>query len=220
MPVKAKNKRKQIKKKTLNRKVSSKKKKVLSKKKKSTIIKKKKTLKSKKKVKKSIKKQKNTKSSKNIKLKKSSLAEKKVIKSSVKPIRKKREKKVINFDDYIKGIVTKLIEKYKTDGIYTNKIIEKKIPKKFRIPENVLKVTNVLKQSNLTIVSEEEAAELVKHEKESKQSSEGSGEDNKKQSGKTDDPVRLYLRDMGAVELLSREGEIAIAKELKLEEKK
>ena len=31
---------------------------------------------------------------------------------------------------------------------------------------------------------------------------------------KTDDPVRLYLRDMGAVELLSREGEIAIAKRI------
>ena len=36
----------------------------------------------------------------------------------------------------------------------------------------------------------------------------------KKQTGKTDDPVRLYLRDMGAVELLSREGEIAIAKRI------
>ena len=36
----------------------------------------------------------------------------------------------------------------------------------------------------------------------------------KKQTGKTDDPVRLYLRDMGSVELLSREGEIAIAKRI------
>ena len=42
----------------------------------------------------------------------------------------------------------------------------------------------------------------------------------KKQTEKTDDPVRLYLRDMGAVELLSREGEIAIAKELKLVERR
>ena len=30
----------------------------------------------------------------------------------------------------------------------------------------------------------------------------------------TDDPVRMYLREMGAVELLSREGEIAIAKRI------
>jgi RNA polymerase primary sigma factor len=31
---------------------------------------------------------------------------------------------------------------------------------------------------------------------------------------RTDDPVRLYLREMGSVELLSREGEIAIAKRI------
>ena len=31
---------------------------------------------------------------------------------------------------------------------------------------------------------------------------------------KTDDPVRMYLREMGSVELLSREGEIAIAKRI------
>ena len=32
---------------------------------------------------------------------------------------------------------------------------------------------------------------------------------------KSDDPIRMYLREMGGVELLSREGEIAIAKELR-----
>ena len=34
----------------------------------------------------------------------------------------------------------------------------------------------------------------------------------KEPSERTDDPVRIYLREMGSVELLSREGEIAIAK--------
>ena len=33
-----------------------------------------------------------------------------------------------------------------------------------------------------------------------------------KSSDKSDDPIRMYLREMGGVELLSREGEIAIAK--------
>ena len=33
-------------------------------------------------------------------------------------------------------------------------------------------------------------------------------------TGRTDDPVRMYLREMGSVELLSREGEIAIAKRI------
>ena len=74
--------------------------------------------------------------------------------------------------------------------------------------------------SKIKIYSEEEAKELINISKEASKSDENSEEEEKKQTGKTDDPVRLYLRDMGAVELLSREGEIAIAKELRLEEKK
>ena len=35
-----------------------------------------------------------------------------------------------------------------------------------------------------------------------------------KTSDKSDDPIRMYLREMGGVELLSREGEIAIAKRI------
>src|SRR5207253_1728971 len=39
-----------------------------------------------------------------------------------------------------------------------------------------------------------------------------SGAGAKEPAERTDDPVRMYLREMGSVELLSREGEIAIAK--------
>ena len=130
-----------------------------------------------------------------------------------KKLIKKREKKIINFDDYIKGIVTKLIEKYKVDGVYTNKIVQKGIPKKFRIPENISKVENFLKKNDIKIISDEEAAELDKLNEDTKNSNDEINEE-KKQTGKTDDPVRLYLRDMGSVELLSREGEIAIAKRI------
>ena len=108
-----------------------------------------------------------------------------------------------------------MIGKHKIDGIYTLKIIEKAVPKRFRISENVNKIENILKSSNVTIVTEEEATELIKTAKEEKKKSDEGNEDKeKKQTGKTDDPVRLYLRDMGAVELLSREGEIAIAKRI------
>ena len=132
-----------------------------------------------------------------------------------KVARKKREKKVVNFDDYIQEIVTKLIGKYKVDGVYTPKKIEKGVPKKFRIPENVTKVTDFLKKNKITIVSEAVANQIKKNkEEEAAGSSDESGEEEKKQTGKTDDPVRLYLRDMGSVELLSREGEIAIAKRI------
>ena len=132
-----------------------------------------------------------------------------------KTLKKTIVKKEINFDNYTKEIVTKLIGKHKKNGIYTLKIIEKAVPKKFRIPENVNKIYNILKSSDVTIVTEEEATELIKAAKEEKKKSGDGAEDKeKKQTGKTDDPVRLYLRDMGAVELLSREGEIAIAKRI------
>ena len=127
----------------------------------------------------------------------------------------KKQKKVILFDDHIKEVITKLLDKHKVDGIYTKKIIEKAIPKKFRIPENVSKVEVFLKKNNISILSEAAAVALIKAAKEDKsKSDDDSGEEEKKQTGKTDDPVRLYLRDMGAVELLSREGEIAIAKRI------
>ena len=38
--------------------------------------------------------------------------------------------------------------------------------------------------------------------------------DEDKSTDKSDDPIRMYLREMGGVELLSREGEIAIAKRI------
>ena len=43
---------------------------------------------------------------------------------------------------------------------------------------------------------------------------EGSSKDEGKTIEKSDDPIRMYLREMGGVELLSREGEIAIAKRI------
>ncbi len=128
---------------------------------------------------------------------------------------KKIPKAISGFDEKIKEIFAKLINKHKIDGIYTQKIIEKAIPKKFRLEENIKKFTDLITSNNIKIHSEEEAKELITLAKEqTAKSEEGSDKQEKKQTGKTDDPVRLYLRDMGAVELLSREGEIAIAKRI------
>jgi len=226
MAIKKINKKKSVKNKALKKKVSVKSK-SLKKSTKHKVVKKKnltrknKDIKRKKPLKKVLSKKLTKKilvaKSKKIKNKKN-LVKKKYLKTTTNKeytIRKKREKKIINFDDYLKNIVTKLIEKHKVDGVYTSKIIEKGVPKKFRIPENVLKVEKFLKQNNFTILSEEEASELVKASKDDSQSStEEIEKSEKKQAGKTDDPVRLYLRDMGTVELLSREGEIAIAKRI------
>jgi len=216
-------KKKIVKKKKSLLKKSSQKKKVVkktiskktSKQKKKTLIKKKTKTKKNSKIKKVTQKKtisKKKKTNKNIKIKTNKI-KKNTTKAEVKT--QKKQKKVVSFDDHIKAIIAKLLAKYKVDGIYTLKIIEKAVPKKFRTQDNVSKVEQFLKNNNITIFSEKEASALIKSAKEDKsKNDEESGEDEKKQTGKTDDPVRLYLRDMGAVELLSREGEIAIAKRI------
>ena len=212
-------KKKSIKKKILKKKVAKRttikkttKKKLISKK---SIKKTKQDLKKTKKTKIKIPTVKKTKSLKKNKVKKKIFDHKIKNSKKEKEIKtSKRIKKELNFDDYIKDVITKLFDKYKVDGIYTSKIVEKAVPKKFRIPENVEKVKNILKETGISILSEEEAAALIKASKEEQNKSEEDSGAEKKQTGKTDDPVRLYLRDMGAVELLSREGEIAIAKRI------
>src|SRR6266704_2416631 len=57
--------------------------------------------------------------------------------------------------------------------------------------------------------SESESGELVEVQQKVPAKSEA-----KEPTERTDDPVRMYLREMGSVELLSREGEIAIAKRI------
>ena len=143
------------------------------------------------------------------------LVKKELLKKDKIVTKVKKEKSKPDFEKYIKEVIAKLLEKNKIDGIYTAKKIEKAIPKKFRDSENYNKVEGLLKSQGISIITEEEAAELKKAAKEEKnKNDEGENSDEKKQAGKTDDPVRLYLRDMGAVELLSREGEIAIAKRI------
>ncbi len=210
-------------KKKKKKKIIKKKKKVVSSKKnksKKKIAKNKKLVKKKILKKKTVTKKSNLKKSKN-KLKKKKIINKKTVakKNQKKDIiekkqRKKREKKVINFDDHIKTIVAKLLDKHKVDGIYTTNIVAKGIPKKLRLPENISKVEEVLKKNKISILTEDEVAELKKLQTNESSGPDESATDEKKQTGKTDDPVRLYLRDMGSVELLSREGEIAIAKRI------
>src|ERR1700709_443480 len=63
--------------------------------------------------------------------------------------------------------------------------------------------------------TEDGEAPVVKPEKaEEEEAEEQTGNVDEASLGRTDDPVRMYLREMGSVELLSREGEIAIAKRI------
>ena len=140
-------------------------------KKKKKVVKKKKVLSKKKsQIKKNLKKKKTpvktnkTRKTKTIKKTKKLITNEKLNKSKIKTLKEDKPKKIpkaiSGFDEKIKEIFAKLINKHTVDGIYTQKIIEKAIPKKFRVPENVSKVEEFLRNNKVTIVSEKEAAEL------------------------------------------------------------
>jgi RNA polymerase primary sigma factor len=80
----------------------------------------------------------------------------------------------------------------------------------------------MLSESGITVVEAEEGedgdspkpATAKSEDGEDKEEEESGGNVDEDTIGRTDDPVRMYLREMGSVELLSREGEIAIAKRI------
>ncbi len=99
----------------------------------------------------------------------------------------------------------KLLERGKARGFITHEELKKSLGKRNSNTESLEKavvsifdnlITLVKQKSDFKVKSKEE---VVKSEKTSERS---------------DDPIRMYLREMGGVELLSREGEIAIAKRI------
>src|SRR5215467_13683494 len=71
-----------------------------------------------------------------------------------------------------------------------------------------------LSEAGINVVESEEGEDAVAAEAAAEEEAESRGNVDDDDIGRTDDPVRMYLREMGSVELLSREGEIAIAKRI------
>jgi RNA polymerase primary sigma factor len=92
-------------------------------------------------------------------------------------------------------------------GFITYDELGKALGKRNLTNENVEKAFVHIFDSKVSLVQKKSDFKLSK-KKESTQS------DDDKSSDKSDDPIRMYLREMGGVELLSREGEIAIAKRI------
>ena len=108
--------------------------------------------------------------------------------------------------------VKKLISKGKEKGYLTYTELEKVLnPQKLSI-EKIEDIQAIISDLGISLVDSDEDV----NETDSENKNQLVKEDNPKESelGRTDDPVRMYLREMGNVELLSREGEIAIAKRI------
>ena len=101
----------------------------------------------------------------------------------------------------------RLLDKGKHRGFITYEELGKSLGKRNSTQENLEKAFIVLVDDKITLVEKKSQYQSNK-KKETSVSSE------EKTSDKSDDPIRMYLREMGGVELLSREGEIAIAKRI------
>ncbi|AXJ94209.1 MULTISPECIES: RNA polymerase sigma factor RpoD [unclassified Sphingomonas] len=122
--------------------------------------------------------------------------------------------------------VKKLIARAKKRGYITYDQLNEAIPQGEMSSDQLEDIMAALNEMGVNIVENEEQGEDGESEDESNEADEaaevdadGAGgpapETKKKETvDRTDDPVRMYLREMGAVELLSREGEIAIAKRI------
>ena len=131
-----------------------------------------------------------------------------------------------NQDEIKKGtfadVIKKMAAEGKKKGFVTYDTFNKALPEESFSSEQIDDAMSALSDMGIQLVESEDDASGEETESKKKNDSddddesdyESGGNISDDDSGRTDDPVRMYLREMGAVELLSREGEIAIAKRI------
>jgi RNA polymerase primary sigma factor len=119
--------------------------------------------------------------------------------------------------DLTDAAVKRMIKLAKARGYVTLDELNAVMPSDDTSPEQIEDIMAMLNEMGITVVESEEETETVAAKVEGEESTETAVmkvEAAKLPTDRTDDPVRMYLREMGQVELLSREGEIAIAKRI------
>ncbi len=116
--------------------------------------------------------------------------------------------------------VKRLVAKGKERGYITFDELNAVLPPEQNSSEQIEDVMANLNEMGIQVVESEENEEgeapapKPARADEAAEEEEPTGNVDEESLGRTDDPVRMYLREMGSVELLSREGEIAIAKRI------
>ena len=105
--------------------------------------------------------------------------------------------------------VKKMIKSAKAEGFVNYKELNKVITAEKYTSEQIEDVMSLLSEMGISVVENDDQEESHSDEK-----AEAEKPAKTTSSDRTDDPVRMYLREMGSVDLLSREGEIAIAKRI------
>ena len=114
--------------------------------------------------------------------------------------------------DNINQAVKNLIKKGKERGYLTYDEVNSALPQEEMSSEQIEDIMSALSEMGVNVVENEDDGDKDEDKGEADGAVAGNVSD--EDVGRTDDPVRMYLREMGSVELLSREGEIAIAKRI------
>src|SRR5882672_9666102 len=131
--------------------------------------------------------------------------------------------------DLSDAVVKKMIKLAKKRGYVTHEQLNAVLPSEEVSSDQIEDIYAMLNEMGINVVDNEDNAE--EEEGKTEEAAADDDDDNdgelveakpkalatasgKEPAERTDDPVRMYLREMGSVELLSREGEIAIAKRI------
>src|SRR5215470_2519132 len=128
--------------------------------------------------------------------------------------------------DLSDAAVKKMIKGAKKRGYVTYEQLNAVMPSEEVTSEQIEDILAMLNEMGINVIEQEEAEQEEGEREEDDDDDSGDGElvevapkavakaEKSVPGERTDDPVRMYLREMGSVELLSREGEIAIAKRI------
>ncbi len=124
--------------------------------------------------------------------------------------------------DSFGGALKKLIAKGKEQGYITIEELNQALPSEKETSDQIEDIMAAISDMEISIISADETDDYEDDEGESQEAAADEMMEDDEQGGnfdgkelmRSDDPVRMYLKEMGTVELLSREGEIAIAKRI------
>ena len=135
--------------------------------------------------------------------------------NTMKPKISKKQKEKSELENSDKPIIDlnnseikALLKKGKSSGYITHDQLNKALPDGELTSEQIEDVMVAINELGINIIDQNE--EIASDENDEKVV----GNISEDEGSRSDDPVRMYLKEMGTVELLSREGEIAIAKRI------
>lgn len=124
----------------------------------------------------------------------------------------------LNIEEY-KSWIKEVIEDGKKRGYITYKELNDKLPPSVLTGDKVAEIMDILGQMGIEVIEESEKKSFESRKKvETKAETAAGGQKPEVVGVRTSDPVRLYLKEMGSVSLLTREGEMEMAKRIEKSE--